>query len=65
MQQCVKCPPSRRLHTNNSDPWSIVFLHKHTDKQMISLPTELGVWAVKDKEEGTSDLIQRAEASLF
>lgn len=32
---------------------------------MISLPTELGVWAVKEKEEGTSDLIQRAEASLL
>lgn len=42
----VKWSLSQRLHTNNSDPPSVVFLHKYTDKQMISLPTELGVWAV-------------------
>lgn len=64
-QQCVKWPPSQPSRTNNSDPQSIVSLHKYTDKQMISLPMELGVWAAREEEEeeGTSDLIRRAEAS--
>ena len=46
-------------------PQSIVSQHKYTEKQMISLPIELGVWAAGEREEGTCDLIQLAEAWLL
>lgn len=59
-QQCVKWSSSRRLGTNNSDLRSVVSRRKYTDKRRMLLPVELGF---REREEGTSDLTQSAEAS--